>query len=209
VFYGTMEGWLKAVDAGTGRELWKFKTASGIIGNPITYLEPDGTQHVAVLSGIGGWAGAGVALGISTDDPTAALGAIGAFGDFINMSNAGGVLTSFSLPPTRVLKLRTAHMRERVRLTVLTRRGAEVFLLPIGHPVDSILTMCSLPPNVSEDIGKADTSGTRSAWVIPRSQLIVARFRDTLFSRQWRRETNFVNLNRETPVPCPKRAGKR
>jgi lanthanide-dependent methanol dehydrogenase len=98
VFYGTMEGWLKAVDATTGTLLWKFKTPSGIIGNPMTYIGPDGKQYVAVLSGIGGWAGAGVALNIGTEDPTAALGAIGAFNDYTNMSNAGGAMIVFGLP---------------------------------------------------------------------------------------------------------------
>src|SRR5713226_8551015 len=98
VFYGTMEGWLKAVDATTGTLLWKFKTPSGIIGNPMTYLGPDGKQYVAVLSGVGGWAGAGVALNIGTEDPTAALGAIGAFNDYTNMSNAGGAMIVFGLP---------------------------------------------------------------------------------------------------------------
>src|SRR6266853_3645656 len=97
VFYGTMEGWLKAVDANIGTELWRFKTPSGIIGNPMPYLGPDGKQYVAVLSGVGGWAGAGVALGIGPEDPTAALGAIGAFGDYINISNAGGTLLVFGL----------------------------------------------------------------------------------------------------------------
>ena len=97
VFYGTMEGWLKAVDATTGTELWKFKCPSGIIGNPMTYLGPDGKQYIAVLSGVGGWAGAGIALGITPDDPTAALGAIGAFGDYTNISNAGGTLLVFGL----------------------------------------------------------------------------------------------------------------
>ena len=58
VFYGTMDGWFKAVDARTGTELWKFHVASGIVGNPITYLGPDGKQYVAVYSGIGGWMGA-------------------------------------------------------------------------------------------------------------------------------------------------------
>ena len=98
VFYGTMEGWLKAVDARTGRELWRFKTPSGIIGNPMTYTGPDGKQYVAVLSGVGGWAGIGVAAGIGPEDPTAGLGALGAFGDAGNYSNQGGVLTVFQLP---------------------------------------------------------------------------------------------------------------
>ncbi|HEX5386680.1 MAG TPA: methanol/ethanol family PQQ-dependent dehydrogenase [Gemmatimonadales bacterium] len=96
-FYGTMEGWLKAVDQKTGKLLWQFKTPSGIIGNPMTYLGPDKKQYVAVLSGIGGWAGIGVAAGIGAEDPTAGLGALGAFGDAGQFTNQGGVLTVFSL----------------------------------------------------------------------------------------------------------------
>jgi PQQ-dependent dehydrogenase (methanol/ethanol family) len=96
-FYGTMEGWLKAVDQKTGKLLWKFKTPSGIIGNPMTYKGPDGKQYVAVLSGIGGWAGIGVAAGIGAEDPTAGLGALGAFGDAGQFSTQGGVLTVFGL----------------------------------------------------------------------------------------------------------------
>jgi PQQ-dependent dehydrogenase (methanol/ethanol family) len=98
VFYGTMEGWLKAVDAKSGNLLWKFKTPSGIIGNPMTYVGPDGKQYIAVLSGVGGWSGIGVAADMSLEDPTAGLGAIGAFKDLANFSNQGGVLTVFSLP---------------------------------------------------------------------------------------------------------------
>ncbi len=98
VFYGTMEGWLKAVHAKSGEVLWKFKTPSGIIGNPITYMGPDGKQYVAILSGIGGWSGIGVAAGIGPEDPTAGLGALGAFADVDQYSNLGGVLTVFSLP---------------------------------------------------------------------------------------------------------------
>ena len=46
VFYGTLEGYLKAVDAKTGKELYKFKTPSGIIGNVTTY-EHNGKQYIA------------------------------------------------------------------------------------------------------------------------------------------------------------------
>src|ERR1700724_880221 len=70
VFYGTLEGYLKAVDARTGKELYKFKTGSGIIGNPMTY-EHRGKQYIAVMSGVGGWAGIGLAAGVT--DPTAGL----------------------------------------------------------------------------------------------------------------------------------------
>ena len=64
VFYGTLEGYLKAVDAETGEELYRFKTPSGIIGNVMTY-EHDGKQYVGVLSGVGGWAGIGLAAGLT------------------------------------------------------------------------------------------------------------------------------------------------
>jgi alcohol dehydrogenase (cytochrome c)/methanol dehydrogenase (cytochrome c) subunit 1 len=86
-----MEGWLKAVDQKSGKVLWQFKTASGIIGSPMSFLGPDKKQYVAVYSGIG------VAAGIGAEDPTAGLGAIGAFGDAGQFSTQGGVLTVFAL----------------------------------------------------------------------------------------------------------------
>jgi glucose dehydrogenase len=51
VFYGTMDGWFKAVDAKDGKLLWKHKTSSGIIGQPVSYRGPDGHQYVAILAG--------------------------------------------------------------------------------------------------------------------------------------------------------------
>ena len=47
VFFGTLEGYFKAINAKTGEELWSFKTGSGIIGQPVTYRGPDGKQYVA------------------------------------------------------------------------------------------------------------------------------------------------------------------
>jgi alcohol dehydrogenase (cytochrome c) len=93
-----MEGWLKAVHAKTGEVLWKFKTPSGIIGNPMTYVGPDGKQYVAILSGVGGWSGIGMTAELGVEDPTAGLGAVGAFGDLDQYSTQGGVLTVFALP---------------------------------------------------------------------------------------------------------------
>lgn len=55
VFYGTLEGWIKALDQRTGRELWRFQTPAGIVGNPMTFSGPDGKQYLAVFSGVGGW----------------------------------------------------------------------------------------------------------------------------------------------------------
>jgi alcohol dehydrogenase (cytochrome c) len=53
VFYGSPEGHLIALDAKSGKELWKFQTGSGIVGSPITWSQ-DGEQYVAVISGWGG-----------------------------------------------------------------------------------------------------------------------------------------------------------
>ncbi|MGI9414907.1 MAG: lanthanide-dependent methanol dehydrogenase XoxF5 [Hyphomicrobiales bacterium] len=95
VFYGTLEGHLKAVDASSGQELYKFKTPSGIIGNVMTYMH-NGKQHIAVLSGIGGWAGIGLAAGLT--DPSAGLGAVGGYAALKNYTSLGGQLTVFTLP---------------------------------------------------------------------------------------------------------------
>ncbi len=122
VFYGTLEGYLKAVDAKTGKELYKFKTPSGIIGNVTTY-EQGGKQYVAVLSGVGGWAGIGLAAGLLSPEnaaawqgaagratvgralesaernvDTAGLGAVGGYAALSNYTALGGTLTVFALP---------------------------------------------------------------------------------------------------------------
>ncbi|MGZ5198539.1 MAG: methanol/ethanol family PQQ-dependent dehydrogenase [Telluria sp.] len=101
VFYGTMEGWFKALDAKTGKELWKFKTGSGIIGQPMTYKGPDGRQYVAVLSGVGGWSGALVAGQLDKNVPYGALGMVNAVKDLPNDTTAGGMLYVFALPERR------------------------------------------------------------------------------------------------------------
>lgn len=95
VFYGTLEGYLKAVDAETGKELYKFKTPSGIIGNVMTY-SMDGKQYVAVLSGVGGWAGIGLAAGLT--NPNEGLGAVGGYAALSDYTALGGQLTVFTLP---------------------------------------------------------------------------------------------------------------
>jgi lanthanide-dependent methanol dehydrogenase len=116
VFYGTLEGYLKAVDAETGQELYRFKTPSGIIGNVNTWMH-DGKQYVGVLSGVGGWAGIGLAAGLLQEEnaagwhgavhpgreggtgvDTAGLGAVGAYKQLSNYTQLGGQLTVFTLP---------------------------------------------------------------------------------------------------------------
>jgi PQQ-dependent dehydrogenase (methanol/ethanol family) len=97
VFYGTMEGWFKAVNARTGDALWKFKTGSGIIGQPVTYRGPDGKQYIAILSGIGGWAGTVVSQVIDVRDKTAVTGFGNALPDLKQKTAKGGTLYVFAL----------------------------------------------------------------------------------------------------------------
>ncbi|APO78400.1 PQQ-dependent dehydrogenase methanol/ethanol family protein (plasmid) [Rhizobium etli 8C-3] len=118
IFYGTLEGYIKAVDK-DGKELYKFKTPSGIIGN-INTFEHKGKQYVAVLSGVGGWAGIGLAGGLlgaegaaawqqavagqkaPTEEEksisTAGLGAVGGYAALADYTTLGGQLTVFGLP---------------------------------------------------------------------------------------------------------------
>ena len=119
VFYGTLEGYLKAVDANTGQELYRFRTPSGIIGNVNTWMF-NGKQYIGVLSGVGGWAGIGLAAGLQEVEhaagwhaavdqgreegmsdadlvATAGLGAVGAYKRLANYTQQGGVLTVFEL----------------------------------------------------------------------------------------------------------------
>jgi PQQ-dependent dehydrogenase (methanol/ethanol family) len=98
VFYGTMDRWFKAVDARTGKLLWQTQLGSGIIGQPVTYRGPDGRQYVAVLSGVGGWAGA-AALGVYPEqDPYIGLGFPIAVADLPQYTPQGGTLHVFALP---------------------------------------------------------------------------------------------------------------
>ena len=96
VFYGTLDRWFKALDAKSGKELWKFQVGSGVIGNAFTYSHK-GKQHVGVLSGIGGWAGVAMNLGLTND--TDALGAAGGYKELTkyNAAPGGGALTVFAL----------------------------------------------------------------------------------------------------------------
>jgi PQQ-dependent dehydrogenase (methanol/ethanol family) len=98
VFYGTMDRWFKAVDAKTGQELWKFRTGSGVIGQPITYQGSDGRQYVAIMDGVGGWSGAVVSGRLDPRVPYGALGFVGAMQDLPKYTGAGGTLYVFALP---------------------------------------------------------------------------------------------------------------
>ena len=98
VFYGTLDGWFKALDARTGKLVWQFKAGSGIIGQPISYRGPDNRQYIAVVAGVGGWAGGIVDAKLDARDPTAALGFANAVKDLPSKTTAGGMLYVFALP---------------------------------------------------------------------------------------------------------------
>lgn len=98
VFYGTLDGLFKAIDARTGAALWEFKTSSGIVGQPVAYRGPNGKEYIAVLSGIGGWAGAVVSGDLDTRDATAALGFANVLPDLKLRTRKGGMLYVFGLP---------------------------------------------------------------------------------------------------------------
>jgi PQQ-dependent dehydrogenase (methanol/ethanol family) len=95
VFYGTMDGWFRALDARSGTRLWQFQTGSGIVGNPVTFLGPDGKQYVAIYSGVGGWMGAVAFPDVSADDPYAALGVVGAMKDIKKYTGPGNTVYVF------------------------------------------------------------------------------------------------------------------
>jgi PQQ-dependent dehydrogenase (methanol/ethanol family) len=97
VFYGTMDGWFKALNAKTGQELWKQKLGSGVISPPMTYRGPDGKQYVAIVDGVGGWAGAIVAGDMDPRDSTGALGFANAMKDLPKFTAKGGTLYVFSV----------------------------------------------------------------------------------------------------------------
>jgi glucose dehydrogenase len=96
-FYGTMDGWFKAVDARTGKLLWQFKCGSGIIGQPMTYRGPDGKQYVSVMAGVGGWAGA-IVFDLDARDSSIALGFGNAVRDLPEKTTKGGIVYVFGLP---------------------------------------------------------------------------------------------------------------
>lgn len=98
VFYGTMDRWFRAADARTGKVLWKFRTSSGIIGQPISFRGPDGKQYIAIFDGIGGWEGTVVSLHLNPTDSTAGDGAVGVVSDLPKYTDKGGTLYVFSLP---------------------------------------------------------------------------------------------------------------
>jgi PQQ-dependent dehydrogenase (methanol/ethanol family) len=97
-FYGTMDRWFKAVDAKTGKLLWKIRTPSGVIGQPVTYMGSDGRQYVAILAGVGGWPGVVANAEVDARVRNGALGFTGAMQDLPAYTAGGSTLMVFALP---------------------------------------------------------------------------------------------------------------
>jgi PQQ-dependent dehydrogenase (methanol/ethanol family) len=97
VFYGTLDGWFKAVDARNGSVLWQFKVGSGIVGAPMTYTGPDGKQYVAVYSGIGGDMGLLIAGDVAANLPFDVRERGTTLPDLARYTSWGGMLFVFSL----------------------------------------------------------------------------------------------------------------
>jgi PQQ-dependent dehydrogenase (methanol/ethanol family) len=98
IFYGTLDGAFKALDAKSGRELWRFQASSGIIGQPIAFRGPDDRDYVAVLAGLGGPFGVVARNGIDRRDATAAHGMANALADLPEPIDPSGTLYVFGLP---------------------------------------------------------------------------------------------------------------
>ena len=96
--YGTMDRWFKVVDARDGKLLYRFRAPSGFIGQPITYQGTDGRQYIAMLSGVGGWAGALANAAIDPRVRNGALGYTGAVNDLPGVTSGGSTLMVFALP---------------------------------------------------------------------------------------------------------------
>ena len=97
VFYGTMDGWFKAVNALTGEIVWQHKVGSGIIGQPISYRGPDGHQYIAVLAGVGGWPGSVIVNDLDTRDVTAGNGWGSVMAPLKDITTRGGMLYVFTV----------------------------------------------------------------------------------------------------------------
>jgi PQQ-dependent dehydrogenase (methanol/ethanol family) len=98
VFYGTLDGWVKAADARTGQLLWRFQTGTEVVGQPISFQRADGRQCIAVLAGGGSVAGQVAQNSIDVRDATAAQGYANALRDLLPPKRAGGMLYVFALP---------------------------------------------------------------------------------------------------------------
>jgi glucose dehydrogenase len=87
------EGYLKAVNIKAGKELEAQDTVRNHRQRSSTNT---GKQYVGTYSGIGGWAGIGMAAGLTGN--TEGLGAVGGYKELAKYTTLGGSLFVFALP---------------------------------------------------------------------------------------------------------------
>jgi lanthanide-dependent methanol dehydrogenase len=97
VFYGTLDGWLKAVNARNGTVLYQFKVGSGVVGAPIAYTGPDGKEYIAIYAGIGGDMGALIAGDVASNLPYDVRERGTTLPELARYTSWGGMLFVFSL----------------------------------------------------------------------------------------------------------------
>ena len=97
VFYGTLDGVVKAVDATSGKVLWHWQTNAGISGQPMTFAGPDGRQYIAVIAGLGGPYGVASEYWIDRRDATAVRGLAQSVADLPAPRDPSGTLYVFDI----------------------------------------------------------------------------------------------------------------
>ena len=97
VLYGTLDGWLRGLDAQTGALRWQYQADTGIIGAPTIFAAPDGRRYVAILSGLGG-VGRVAWPEIDLRDATADHGYANVLRDLPEQETPGGTLIVLPLP---------------------------------------------------------------------------------------------------------------
>jgi lanthanide-dependent methanol dehydrogenase len=98
VFYGTLDGMLKALDARSGTTLWQTRLSSGVVSPPTAFRGPDGKAWLAVLAGAGSLVGMPSASEIDLRDASAAKGLAGLLHDLPPPTDRSGTLYVFRLP---------------------------------------------------------------------------------------------------------------
>ena len=103
VFYGTMEGWFKAVHARPARCCGSSRPAPGSSASRPPIAARTASNMSPILSGVGGWSGAIVSGDLDPRDGTAALGFVNAMRDLPDVTTKGGTLYVFRSRRWRLL----------------------------------------------------------------------------------------------------------
>ncbi len=98
VFYGTLDGFVKALDGHSGKLLWQFKAPSGIISRPLVYQGSDGRPYLAIVAGAGRLYGMSRVEGLDPRDKTAGFGLAGLLGQLPQDKDTASTLLVFRLP---------------------------------------------------------------------------------------------------------------